>query len=56
MMPTLVGLFTVPVLLEMLLHRRTRMVFDMHALRREGAFLLRWADWARTGSPSRAPR
>lgn len=46
MIPTLVGLFTFPVLLEMLYHRRTRMVFDMHALDVKETFLLRWADWA----------
>lgn len=46
MIPTLVGLFTFPVLLEMLYHRRTRMVFDLHALDVKETFLLRWADWA----------
>lgn len=47
MIPTLVGLFTMPVLLEMLYHRRTQVVFDMHALDAKETFLLRWADWAK---------
>ena len=36
MVPTLVGLFTIPVLLEMVLHRRTRVATDIASLRREG--------------------
>ncbi len=46
MVPTLVGLFTVPVLLEMVLHRRTRVATDIASLRAKDSFLLHLSDWA----------
>jgi putative tricarboxylic transport membrane protein len=46
MVPTLVGLFTMPVLLEMVLHRRTRVATDVASLRAKDLFLLRLSDWA----------
>ncbi len=45
--PTLVGLFTVPVLLEMILERRTSVAVDLQSLRAPDPFLLRWDDWSR---------
>jgi putative tricarboxylic transport membrane protein len=44
--PTLVGFFTVPVLLEMVLHRRTRVATDLASLDQPDSFLLRLSDWA----------
>ena len=46
MVPTLVGLFTIPVLLEMVLHRRTRVATDIASLRAKDSFLLHLSDWA----------
>lgn len=46
MVPTLVGLFTVPVLLEMVLHRRTRVTTESAAITARDPFLLRLSDWA----------
>jgi putative tricarboxylic transport membrane protein len=46
MIPTLVGFFTVPVLLEMVLHRRTRVAVNLASLDQPDSFLLRLSDWA----------
>jgi putative tricarboxylic transport membrane protein len=46
MIPTLVGFFTVPVLLEMVLHRRTRVAVNLASLDQSDSFLLRLSDWA----------
>jgi putative tricarboxylic transport membrane protein len=45
MIPTLVGFFTVPVLLEMVLHRRTRVAVNLASLDQPDTFLLRLSDW-----------
>jgi putative tricarboxylic transport membrane protein len=45
MIPTLVGFFTVPVLLEMVLHRRTRVAVNLASLDQPDPFLLRLSDW-----------
>ncbi len=46
MVPTLVGLFTVPVLLEMVLHRRTRVAMGVALPNAHDPFLLHLSDWA----------
>ena len=46
MVPTLVGLFTVPVLLEMVLHRRVRVDTQIALSNAYDPFLLRLSDWA----------
>ncbi|MEO9191308.1 MAG: tripartite tricarboxylate transporter permease [Acetobacteraceae bacterium] len=45
--PTLIGLFTFPVLLEMILERRTRVAMNVGSLRAKDSFLLRLDDWRR---------
>jgi putative tricarboxylic transport membrane protein len=45
MIPTLVGFFTVPVLLEMVLHRRTRVAVNLASLDQPDTFLLKLSDW-----------
>ncbi len=49
MVPTLVGLFTVPVLMEMVLHRRTRVAVDIASMNAPDSFLLRLSDWVTHG-------
>lgn len=49
MVPTLVGLFTVPVLMEMVLHRKTRVAVDIASLNAPDSFLLRLSDWTKYG-------
>lgn len=46
LVPTLVGLFTVPVLLEMVLHRRVRIDTQVTLSHARDPFLLRLSDWA----------
>lgn len=49
LVPTLVGLFTLPVMLEMILERRTRVAVDLASLKGKDSFLLRLGDWSKHG-------